>query len=128
MDKQHIINTSKAPRAIGTYSQAISIKNFIFTSGQIPIVKETNELISAEFSEQAVQTLKNLDNLIESAGSNRNKIIKLSVYLTDLNNFESLNKTFNNFFKKDTYPARTVIEVSKIPKDSQIAIEAICYI
>ena len=126
MENSKIIKTHLVPKAIGTYSQAILYGNLILTSGQIPLDVRTNTIQSQKFYDQAVQVLNNLKNLIESEGSSLEKIIKLNVYLTDLNNFDSLNEIFVDFFK-NIYPARSVVEVSRLPKDSKIEIDAICY-
>ena len=126
MKNSKIIKTHLAPKAIGTYSQGILYGNLIFTSGQIPLDVKTNTIKSQKFYDQTVQVLNNLKNLIESEGSSLEKIIKLNVYLTDLNNFDSLNEIFVDFFK-NIYPARSVVEVSRLPQDSKIEIDAICY-
>ena len=126
MKKSNIIKTNLAPKAIGAYSQGVLYNDLIFTSGQIPIDIDTGNLISSEFSNQLNQVLKNLKNLIESEGSNINQIIKLNVYLTDLNNFNLLNEIFIDFFE-GRYPARSVVEVSRLPKDSLVEIDAVCY-
>ena len=126
MKNSKIIKTARAPEAIGVYSQGVIYGNLIFTSGQIPLDVKTNKIISQDFTVQAEQVLNNIKNLIESEGSCLEKIIKLNVYLVDLNNFDSLNKVFGNFFNNN-YPARSVVEVSRLPKDSQIEIDAICY-
>jgi len=126
MGNSKIIKTDLAPRAIGAYSQGILYEDLIFTSGQIPLDVKTNTIKSEKFHKQALQVLNNLKNLIESEGSSIEKIIKLNVYLTDLKNFDTLNEIFVNFFK-NIYPARSVVEVSRLPKDSKIEIDAICY-
>ena len=126
MKNSKIIKTARAPQAIGVYSQGVIYGNLIFTSGQIPLDVKTNKIISRDFTVQAEQVLNNIKNLIESEGSCLEKIIKLNVYLVDLNNFDSLNKVFGIFFNNN-YPARSVVEVSRLPKDSQIEIDAICY-
>jgi len=123
-----IINTSSVPKAIGPYSQAIIYDNLIFTSGQIPISLKTNDIISNDFNKQAKQVLKNIKKLIESEGSSINNILKLTVYLTDLSCFDSLNKIFVDFFNDCELPARSVVEVSKLPKNSKIEIDVICHI
>ena len=124
MKNSKIIKTNLAPQAIGAYSQGVLYDNLIFTSGQIPIGLNSSNLISSKFSEQLKQVLKNLKNLIESEGSNIDKIIKLNVYLTDLNNFNTLNEVFIDFFR---YPARSVVDVSRLPKDAMVEIDAVCY-
>ena len=126
MKNSKIIKTNLAPQAIGAYSQGVLYDNLIFTSGQIPIGLNSSNLISSKFSEQLKQVLKNLKNLIESEGSNIDKIIKLNVYLTDLNNFNKLNEVFIDFFN-ERYPARSVVEVSRLPKDAMVEIDAVCY-
>lgn len=121
-----IILTKHAPEAIGPYSQAINIKGITYTSGQIPLVPETGNLISEDFEEQVLQALKNIKGILLERNKNINDIIKLTVFLVDLSNFDSLNNIFKDFFI-DNYPARSVIEVSKLPKNSKIEIEAIFY-
>ena len=125
MNKKKIINTKNAPAAIGTYSQGIVYDNLIFTSGQIPINPKTNEVISEKFENQIDQVLYNLEQVLKAAGSGKKNIIKLTVYLTDLSNFEKLNSAFKSFFI-DEFPSRSVVEVSALPKNVQVEIEAIC--
>ena len=125
MNNKIIISTKHAPAAIGTYSQGIIYDNLIFTSGQIPIDPNTNEVVSNEFKIQIEQVLYNLDQVVKAAGSSKNNIIKLTVYLTDLSNFDVLNNAFELFFI-DYFPARSVVEVSALPKGVQVEIEAIC--
>jgi len=123
-----IISTSNSPKAIGPYSQAINIKGGItYTSGQIPLDPKTGNLVSDNFDEQVIQTLKNLQGILIERNCSLSNIIKFTVYVIDLSNFNRLNVIFENFFDKDSYPARSVVEVSKLPKDSQIEIEAIFY-
>ena len=121
----NIINTDKAPKAIGPYSQAIRHNNLMFTSGQIPINPDTGLIVSEDFKDQVYQSLKNINGILEEENLSLNCIIKLTVYVTDLDNFSKLNETFEDFFK-GSYPARSAVEVSRLPKDSQIEIEAIC--
>ena len=126
MKNSREIKTSLAPEAIGAYSQGVVYDDLIFTSGQIPLDIKTSMIVSQDFSEQALQVLNNLKKLIESESSSIEKIIKLNVYLTDLNNFNQLNKIFADFFN-NKFPARSVVEVSRLPKDSKIEIDAVCY-
>ena len=126
MAKQ-IISSKLAPAAIGPYSQAINVKGSItFTSGQIPLDPNTGNLVSENFEEQVFQTLENIKGILLERNKTIDDIIKLTVYLVDLSNFDSLNKIFKNYFSND-FPARSVIEVSKLPKDSKVEIEAIFY-
>jgi len=125
LNKKNIINTENAPAAIGTYSQGMIYENLIFTSGQIPINPETNEIVSDKFEEQIKQVLFNLNQVLIAGGTNKSNLIKLTVYLTDLSNFDKLNNEFKTFFT-DTYPARSVVEVSALPKNVKVEIEGIC--
>ena len=126
MKSSQVIKTDLAPKAIGAYSQGILYDNIIFTSGQIPIDINNGNIVSDDFKTQLVQVLNNLKNLVESEGSSLRKIIKLNVYMTDLDNFSLLNEVFLDFFEHK-YPARSVVEVARLPKDSQIEIDAVCY-
>ena len=125
MESKTIIKTSNAPKAIGAYSQGTMYEKFIFTSGQIPIDKNNNEIVSSDFRDQVCHTLNNLKDLIESQGSSIDKILKLTVYLTNMSDFNILNEVFEDFFKEN-FPARSVVQVVKLPKNSQVEIEAIC--
>ena len=120
------INTQKAPQAIGPYSQAKVINQFIFTSGQIPL-RADGVMVSGDFELECIQVLNNLKEILESSGSNMLNIIKLTVYLTDLSNFNILNTVFEKYFN-DSLPARSTIQVSALPKDARVEIEAIGYI
>ena len=120
------INTKNAPQAIGPYSQAKVIGNLVFTSGQIPL-KPDGSIVSGNFEEESIQVLNNIDEILKAAGSNMGNIIKLTVYLDDLSNFNILNKVFENYFL-ESFPARSTVEVSKLPKDARIEIEAIGFI
>ena len=120
------INTKNAPQAIGPYSQAKIVGNLIFTSGQIPL-KTDGTIISNDFESECIQVLDNIKEILKASGSDMENIIKLTVYLTDLSKFEILNNVFNKYFK-DSLPARSTIEVSKLPKDSRVEIEAIGFI
>ena len=125
---REIIETNNAPKAIGVYSQAVNIdKKITFTSGQIPIDTKTGDLVSDDFVIQVNQTLKNINDILSSRNCTLNNLIKLTIYLTDLDHFDKLNQVFLDFFSDCEYPARSVIEVCKLPKNSQIEIEAIFY-
>ena len=120
-----VISTSNSPKAIGPYSQAINVKGGLtYTSGQIPINLE-GEIISDNFEEQVVQVLKNIEGILIERNRKLIDIVKLTVFMIDLSNFESLNKVFENFFQDTSFPTRSVVEVSKLPKNSQVEIEAI---
>jgi 2-iminobutanoate/2-iminopropanoate deaminase len=122
-----VISTNNSPKAIGPYSQAINVKGSLtYTSGQIPINLK-GEMISDIFEEQVVQVLKNIEGILIERNRKLNDIVKLTVFMIDLSNFEKLNKIFEIYFQDTCFPARSVVEVSKLPKDSQVEIEAIFY-
>lgn len=118
------IKTDKAPQAIGAYSQGIAVDKFVFTSGQIGINPSTGELITENFEDEVRQVLINVQSVLEAGGSNMSNLIKLSVFITDLSNFKLVNDIFIDFFNGD-YPARSVVEVSALPLNANIEIEAI---
>lgn len=118
------INTKKAPGAIGPYSQAIKAGNYVYLSGQIPLIPETMQLVSADFREQTVQVFKNMQAVCEAAGGSLNQIVKLTIFLIDLKNFQIVNEEMKNLFQ-EPYPARSTFQVSGLPKDAQIEVEAI---
>ena len=120
------ITSFDAPSAIGTYSQAIRVGNTIYCSGQIPIDPKTNLLVSADFEKQATQVFANLQAICQEVGGDLDNIIKLTIYLTDFVNFSIINEIMAKIFH-EPYPARTTIQVSALPKNSQIEIEAVLY-
>lgn len=119
-----IISTDNAPAAIGTYSQAVKIGTTVYLSGQIPLVPETMELVSEDFTAQAEQVFKNLTAVCEAAGGELQDMVKLQIYLTDLGEFAIVNEVMSTFFKAP-YPARAAIGVKQLPKGAQIEIDGI---
>ncbi len=119
-----VIATDKAPQAIGPYSQAIEVNGMIFTSGVIPINPATNTLVEGDISIQAEQAIGNLAALLEAAGSDCNQVIKTTVFIKDMNDFTTVNEIYSKYFQKDC-PARSCVEVARLPKDVLIEIEAI---
>lgn len=119
-----IISTDKAPKAIGPYSQAIEVNGMIFTSGVIPINPETNELVTGDIKVQAEQAIGNLVALLKEAGSDTEQVIKTTVFIKDMNDFAAVNEVYAKYFTKD-FPARSCVEVARLPKDVLIEIEAI---
>ncbi len=118
------ILTENAPKPIGPYSQAIKLDNLIFVSGQIPIDPKTGEVIKGEIIEQTRQVLKNLQAILLAGNSSLSKVVKLTVYLTELEEFPQVNQVFEEFFEED-YPAREMVQVSRLPKDVKIEVSAI---
>ena len=119
-----VIQTPKAPAAIGPYSQAIAVGDMIYTSGMIPIIPETGELETGDVKAQAKQAIGNLIALLNEAGSDADHVIKTTVFIKDMNDFAAVNEVYATFFKKDC-PARSCVEVARLPKDVKIEIEAI---
>ena len=118
------IQTNKAPEAIGAYSQAIKSGDFLFISGQIPLNPETMEIENSSFEESAYRVISNLENICLEAGASLNDIVKLNIYLIDLENFALLNKVMEEKFS-NPFPARATVEVSRLPKNVTIEVDAI---
>ena len=125
MTKKKII-CDKAPSAIGTYSQAIEAGQYVYVSGQIPLNYEDMTLVEDSFENQVEVVLRNLKNIANTSGCNINDCVKLTVYLRDLENFSIVNTVMERFFD-EPYPARAAVEVSRLPKDVSIEIDAILY-
>ncbi len=123
MDKL-IVYTEKAPNPVGPYSQAVKTGNLLFISGQIPIDPQTNALVTESFSKQCRQVLENLKAVILAGGSNLEKVVKVNIYLKDMNNFKELNDIYQEYFGTSK-PARACVEVSRLPKDVAVEMEAI---
>lgn len=121
---KNIISTDKAPKAIGLYSQAIEVNGIIYTSGVIPINPATNELVEGDITIQANQAIKNLVALLEEAGSNADSVIKTTVFIKNMNDFGKVNEVYASYFTSN-FPARSCVEVARLPKDVLIEIEAI---
>ncbi|NCC84610.1 MAG: RidA family protein [Clostridia bacterium] len=123
MQKQ-IVQTDKAPAAIGPYSQAIIIGDLVYTSGQLPLDPATGTMPVA-VADQARQSLRNIQAILEAAGSSMDKVVKTTVFLKDMNTFAEMNAAYAEFFTEGTYPARSAVEVARLPKDAMLEIEAI---
>lgn len=119
-----IISTNKAPAAIGPYSQAVEVNGFLFTSGVIPIIPATGELVQGGIEEQAEQAIGNLAALIEAAGAEVENTIKTVVFIQDMNDFAKVNEIYSKYFHGEC-PARSCVEVARLPKDVLIEIEAV---
>ena len=120
-----IIETEKAPKAIGTYSQATKVNGFLFISGQIPLDPKTMELVEG-IENQINQVFENIRQILKADGMDFSNVVKLSVLLDDLDHFEKVNEIMASIFSKP-YPARAAYEVSKLPKGSSIEIETIAF-
>ena len=120
---KRVIATDKAPAAIGPYSQAIEVGNVVYTSGIIPVVPATGEIPEGSVA-QANQAFENLSNLLQAAGTSMDKVIKTTVFIKEMNDFASINEVYAKFFP-EPYPARSCVEVARLPKDVMLEIEAI---
>ena len=125
MNKKNLITTS-APKAIGAYSQGIKINDFIFTSGQIPLEPKSGKLVNGDIKLESKQVLKNLDAVLKAGGSSLNQIIKLTVFLIDLRHIKDIDELFKESFKNE--PARTTVQVSALPMNARLEIEAIGFV
>ncbi|HEY4392312.1 MAG TPA: RidA family protein [Paenibacillus sp.] len=122
MEKQTIATTS-APGAIGPYSQAVQVGDYIFTSGQLGLIPETGQLAEG-IEAQTNQSLRNVSGILEAAGSGLDRVVKTTVFLKDMNDFAKVNEIYGSFFS-EPYPARSAIEVARLPKDGLVEIEVI---
>ena len=118
-----IVSTDNAPKAIGPYSQAIKAWNFVFVSGQIPL-NSRGEIVRGGIKEQTKQALENLKAVLEASGSSLNKVAKTTVFLKNMNDFQAMNEVYSEYFKEHR-PARSTIQVSRLPKDADVEVEAI---
>jgi len=119
------IFTKNAPSAIGFYSQAIVSNGLVYTAGQIPLDPNTGEVISDDFTMQVEQTIKNVNSVLKEAGTDISRSIKLTVFITDLGKYPELNAVFKDTFQDVEPPARSVVEVSALPKDVMVEIDCI---
>ena len=121
---KRIIQTNLAPAAIGPYSQAIRIGDFLYTSGQIALDPESGMFLSGEIEEETEQTLKNISAILQADGLNLENVIKTTVYLSDLNHFSRMNHVYEKYFSKNK-PARACVQVAALPKGAKVEIDAI---
>ncbi len=120
-----ILSTNDAPKAIGPYSQGTEANNFVFTSGQLPLDPATGDFVTGGIKEQTRQSLINVKAILEAAGTTMDNAMKLTVFLSDMNNFALMNEVYGEFFTEGSYPSRSAVEVARLPKDALIEIEAI---
>ncbi len=120
------IHTSEAPKAIGPYSQAIQAGPFLYVSGQLPVNSETGNIISNDVDLQTSQVLQNIESILTEAGYTFDDVVKVHVYLSDMNDFKEVNKVYATYFS-EPFPARIAIEVARLPMDVKVEIDCIAY-
>ena len=124
MSKREIISTSKAPQAIGTYSQAVKCGSTVYLSGQIPLVPETMELVDGSMEDNIVRVFENLKAVAEAAGGSLQSVAKLNIFLIDLGHFALVNEVMARYFEQP-YPARAAVAVAALPKGAQVEMDAV---
>ena len=122
--KKTVINTDKAPQAIGPYSQAIKANGFIFVSGQIPLDYKTGEFVEGKIAEQTKQCLENLKEILAQAGVDFSAVVKTGVFLADMNDFQNFNSVYATYFP-NIKPARSCVQVAQLPKNAKVEVEII---
>jgi 2-iminobutanoate/2-iminopropanoate deaminase len=121
---REIITSSQAPAAVGPYSQAVRVGDFVYTAGQIPLVPETGKIVEGDIEAQTRQVMQNLSHVLDSAGSSLTHIVKTTIFVTNLADFSTINQVYGEFFAADP-PARSTVQVAALPLDARIEIEAV---
>lgn len=121
-----VISTNNSPAAIGPYSQAIRFNELVFVSGQIPIDPESGKVIKGNIKEQTKQVLENLKNILQAGGSSLQNVLRTTIFLSDMDDYAMVNETYAQYFESSP-PARSTVQVSRLPKDVHIEIDAIAY-
>lgn len=119
-----VLHTEKAPAAVGPYSQAIQVGDMIYTSGQLALCPETGDLLNDDIKEATKRSLENVKAILENAGSNLEKVVKTTIFLSDMDNFAAVNEVYGEYFA-DHKPARSCVQVARLPKDALVEIEVI---
>jgi 2-iminobutanoate/2-iminopropanoate deaminase len=121
---KEIVHTDRGPKPIGPYSQAVKANGFLYLAGQVALDPKTGELIGSDIRQQTERTLENVKGILEAAGSNLHHVVKTTVFLKDLNDFEAMNEVYGRFFTAAP-PARSTVQASRLPKDALIEIEVV---
>jgi len=122
-----VVSTDKAPGAIGPYSQAVKVNGMVFCSGQIPIDPLTGSFVSDNIAEQTEQVLKNLNAVLESAGSGLDRVVKTTVFLADMEDFAAMNEVYSKYFDGNK-PARATVQAARLPRDAKVEIECVAIV
>lgn len=130
-DSKQAISTKSAPAAIGPYSQAIRIGNFLYTSGQVALDPASGALVAGDVAKQTTRVIENLKAVLAAAGANLAQVVKTTVFLKNMGDFAAMNKVYGRYFAPEdgaTAPARSTVEVARLPKDALVEIEVIAYL
>jgi len=122
---KHIISTTLAPAPVGPYQQAVRTGNLVFTAGQIPLDPLTNTLVTGSIEDQTRCVLENLKAILEAAGTSLDRVVKTTVFLRDMNDFQAMNTVYSRYFRTDIAPARSTVQVARLPRDVAVEIEAV---
>lgn len=122
------INTDSAPKAIGPYSHAVVVNNMVYTSGQVAMNPETNELVTSGVGDEAHQVMRNLEAILKEAGTSFDKVIKATIFLKDMSSFPIVNEIYGSYLTEGAYPARETVEVARLPRDVNVEISMIALI
>ena len=125
---RQVVHTNNAPKAIGPYSQAIIFNGLIFVSGQVPVNPETGEVVTSSFADEVKQVMSNVNAILTEAGTNINNAVKITIFLSDMNNFTELNELYASYFTSDQYPARECVQVARLPRDVNVEISVIAQV
>lgn len=126
--QKKIIKTDKAPLPVGPYNQAVQTGDYIYTAGQIPLDAKSNQVIEGGITEQTQLVIQHLKSILSAAGSSLEKSVKATVFLKDMNDFAAMNAVYARHFKAETAPARSTVQVSRLPKDVLVEIELVAHI
>jgi len=122
-----IVNTDRGPKPIGPYSQGVKVNGFLYLSGQVALDPKTNEMLAGDIRQQTERVLENIKGIIEAAGSNLHHVVKTTVFLKDMNEFPQMNEVYGRYFTSAP-PARSTVQVARLPKDALVEIEVIAVI
>ena len=121
---REVIATDRGPKAIGPYSQAIRANGFVFVSGQIPLDPATQQLVAGDVQAQTERVLENLKGIVEAAGSSLDRVVRVTVFLADMNEFAAMNEVYGRYFQNQS-PARSTVQVARLPRDVRVEIDVI---
>ena len=125
--KKRIITTDNAPKAIGPYSQGVLAGDFLFVSGQIPIDPKTNRIVEGDITLQTKQVMENIKGILEAGGSSMNDVVKATLYIRDMDEYSKINEVYSTYLVNH-HPARSTVEVNRLPKDVRIEIDVIAFV